>query len=77
MLVLIYLIPLIDVLPISAGNSANNGPAGLATDKGRPEFSPKPGWCGECLLIFELRDREKDKRQRARERVARKILPRH
>jgi hypothetical protein len=33
MLVLIYLIPLIDVLPISAGNPAINGPAGLATDK--------------------------------------------
>jgi hypothetical protein len=42
MLVLIYLIPLIDVLPISAGNPAINAPAGVATDKGRPEFSPKP-----------------------------------
>jgi hypothetical protein len=43
MLDLIYLIPLIDVLPISAGNSAINGPAALATDKGKGEFSPKPG----------------------------------
>jgi hypothetical protein len=33
MLVLIYLIPLIDVMPISTGNPAINGPAGLAIDK--------------------------------------------
>ena len=38
MLVLIYLTPLIDVLPISTGNPAINGPAGLATDKVTTNF---------------------------------------
>jgi hypothetical protein len=69
MLVLIYLIPLIDVLPISAGNSAINGPAGLATDKVRPEFSPKPDKArvkrGKCSLTDKppaKEKRQKDKK---------------